>query len=83
MFSSSDTTATDNLYYSPMPAKVWKVLVSKGQQIHKGDSLIIVESMKMETKIYALQDSVVKQIFVKEGDIVAANTLLIELNKQE
>jgi len=39
----------------------------------------VLESMKMETKIYALQDGIVSRLAVKEGAIVASNQLLVEL----
>lgn len=64
---------------SPMPAKVIKVLVKKGQTITAGDKLIILEAMKMEHSIVASKDGKVKSILVKEGEQVDGGIELIEL----
>ena len=55
---------------APMPGLIHDVLVIVGQQVKKGDSLIILEAMKMENLIKAPSDIEVKQIFIKQGDNV-------------
>lgn len=55
---------------SPMPGKIFKVLVSVGDEVKKGEPLLILEAMKMEHSIKAPHDGVVKSIDYKEGDQV-------------
>jgi len=56
---------------SPMPGRVVKVFVEKGQHVKKGDKIISVESMKMEYFVKATRDGVIGAIKTKEGDTVA------------
>jgi len=64
---------------SPLPGSVIKVLVSEGQAVKKGDTLLTLESMKMENAIMAEQDGTVKQIAVIAGQNVMQDDLLIVL----
>ena len=64
---------------SPLPGSVIKVLVSEGQAVKKGDSLLTLESMKMENAIMAEADGTVKQIAVSAGQNVMQDDLLIVL----
>lgn len=64
---------------SPLPGSVIKVLVSEGQAVKKGDTLLTLESMKMENAIMAEADSTVKQIAVTPGQNVMQDDLLIVL----
>ncbi len=65
---------------APMPGLVLDILVSEGQTIQKGDSLLVLEAMKMENNLKAINDAVVKKINVSKGDKVEKNTVLIELS---
>ncbi len=64
---------------APMPGLVLDVLVSAGNKIKKGDSLIVLEAMKMENILKATADAVVKNICVSKGARVEKNEILIEL----
>lgn len=64
---------------SPLPGSVIKVLVSEGQAVKRGDTLLTLESMKMENAIMAEQDGTVKQIAVAPGQNVMQDDLLIVL----
>lgn len=64
---------------SPLPGSVIKVLVTVGQQVKKGDTLLTLESMKMENAVMAEQDGVVKQIAVTAGQNVMQEDLLVVL----
>jgi 3-methylcrotonyl-CoA carboxylase alpha subunit len=64
---------------SPMPATVLKVLAVTGASVRKGDTLVILEAMKMELPIRAAADGVVKQVSCREGELVQAGALLVEL----
>ncbi|SMB86421.1 oxaloacetate decarboxylase, alpha subunit [Pasteurella testudinis DSM 23072] len=64
---------------APMAGNIWKVLVSEGQQVAKDEVLLVLEAMKMETEIRAVQAGTVQGIAVKAGDIVAVGDRLMNL----
>ncbi|MBD2870320.1 urea carboxylase [Paenibacillus arenilitoris] len=64
---------------SAMPGSVWKVMASEGQEIRKGDTLIIQESMKMEFAQQAPCDGVVGSIFVNPGESVQSGQLIVSI----
>ena len=64
---------------APMPGTIVTLAVQVGQRVIKGEPLVSLEAMKMETMLHADRDAVVKQVLVKPGDRVAAKDLLIEL----
>src|SRR5215216_5925894 len=55
---------------APMPGQVRAVNVSKGQAVTKGQTLLLLEAMKMEIRVQARRDGVVKKLFVQEGQTV-------------
>lgn len=67
------------LIVAPMPGKVLKVLVTKGQQVAAGDTLLILEAMKMETRIRAEGAGIIQRLLVEEGQMIDGGALLIEL----
>ena len=64
---------------APMPGMVLKILVTAGQQINKGDGLVILEAMKMENILKATGTATVKAIRVNERTAVEKGAILIEL----
>jgi len=64
--------------YNGMPGKIVKVLVENGQSVKAGDSLLVMEAMKMENEMKASADCTVKEIKVKAGDSVESGALLID-----
>jgi len=62
---------------APMPGKVVRVLVAAGQLVRAGESLLVLEAMKMEHAVRAPADGTVEQLAVAEGDQVEAEALLI------
>ena len=64
---------------APMPGTIVTLAVQVGQRVAKGEALVSLEAMKMETMLHADREAVVKQVLVKPGDRVAAKDLLIEL----
>ncbi|HYD22578.1 MAG TPA: acetyl-CoA carboxylase biotin carboxyl carrier protein subunit [Flavipsychrobacter sp.] len=64
---------------APMPGMILKVLVEPGQQINKGDGLLILEAMKMENVLKAGTSATVKAIRVSERTAVEKGAILIEL----
>ncbi|HRQ30953.1 MAG TPA: hypothetical protein PLU49_12800 [Saprospiraceae bacterium] len=65
--------------YSPMPGLVIKNNVRIGDEVEKGDALIVLEAMKMENIIKAPLKGVIKSVFVKEGDSVLKKQVLLEI----
>ncbi len=63
-----------------IPGVILKVKVKKGQKVKKGDSLVILEAMKMQNRITIHKDGVIKNIHVKKGQKVMKGMLLLELN---
>ena len=62
-----------------MVANVWKVLVSEGDQVDEGDTLVILESMKMEIPVLAETPGIVTKLHVAEGDVVQEDELIAEI----
>jgi biotin carboxyl carrier protein len=62
---------------APMPGMVLKVLVQEGQEVKKGDNLLILEAMKMENIIKSPEDLSIMNIKVNAGDKVEKNQILI------
>ncbi|GAA3232823.1 biotin/lipoyl-binding carrier protein [Nonomuraea helvata] len=59
-----------------MVANVWKVVASEGDTVSEGDTLVILESMKMEIPVLTEDDGVVAQIKVAEGDVIQEGDLI-------
>lgn len=62
-----------------IPGKILKVQVKEGQGVNEGDTLLILEAMKMHNKIMSPVDGTIKKIHVKENEVVPKSHLLIEL----
>jgi len=65
---------------SPMPGKVLQVLVEVGQSVAVGEGLVIVEAMKMEHRIAADGEAVVRAVHVAAGQMVEGGAVLVELD---
>ncbi len=65
---------------SEITGSVWKVEVAVGQAVAEGDTLVIVESMKMEIPISAPASGVVTEILMAEGEPVADDQVVIHLD---
>jgi len=64
---------------APMPATVMKLLVTPGSVVKKGDTVIVLEAMKMELPIRTPSDATVVAVHCREGQLVQPDTVLIEL----
>jgi propionyl-CoA carboxylase alpha chain len=69
---------TSKLIVSPMPGLVVSLDVKEGQQVREGETVAIIEAMKMQNIIKAERDGVVKTVGPKAGDSVAADEVLVE-----
>lgn len=68
-----------NVLKAPMPGLVLNILATPGQEVQKGEPLIILEAMKMENVIKAAGEGRVKALHVKHGDAVEKGQLLVEM----
>lgn len=66
---------------SQMPGKVIKVMTTEGAVVNVGDTLIILEAMKMENEIKAGVNGVVKSVQVEEGQVLESGHLMIEIEE--
>ncbi len=73
----ADSTNPDHVG-APMPGVVSTISVEVGQQVKRGDTLLTMEAMKMETSITAERDATIKRILAKIGDQFDAKDLLVE-----
>jgi pyruvate carboxylase len=64
---------------APMPGKVSSVAVRKGQAVRKGERLLSIEAMKMETAVYSPREATIGEIHVEAGTAVDARDLLLVL----
>ncbi len=72
-------TQKQNTIKAPMPGLVLQIAVQPGQSVSKGDTLLILEAMKMENVLKSAGDGVVKSIQVRQGAAVEKGQLLIEM----
>jgi biotin carboxyl carrier protein len=63
-----------------MPATVLRILARPGAAVRKGDTLIVLEAMKMELPLRAPQDGTVHAVRCQEGELVQPGRVLVDLN---
>ncbi len=76
---SSGVGAGAGAIVSPMPGKIVKVEVQAGDSVLERDLLVVLEAMKMEHRIEATRDGIVKSVAVSPGALVAGGATLVEL----
>jgi biotin carboxyl carrier protein len=73
----------ESLITSQMPGKVVKINVKAGQEVSKGETLIILEAMKMENELKSGLNAIVKSINITEGQSIESGHLMLELEAIE
>ena len=63
-----------------MVANVWKVVAAEGDQVEDGDTLVILESMKMEIPVLAEEAGTLAKLHVAEGDVVQEGDLIATIS---
>ncbi len=66
--------------HAEMVANVWKVVAKQGDHVSPGDTLVILESMKMEIPVVSEVNGTVREVSVHEGDVVQQGDLIAELD---
>ena len=67
---------------APMPGQVRALNVSEGDAVTKGQTLLVLEAMKMEIRVQASMDGTVKKLFVKQGQTVEREQILVSVESQ-
>ncbi len=78
-----ENAASEDNLVAPMPGKIVSVMVNPGSRIEAGDTLIIMEAMKMEHALAAPRNGTVDQLMVETGDQVSEGTLLLNLGETQ
>jgi 3-methylcrotonyl-CoA carboxylase alpha subunit len=76
-----ENDAREGIITSPLNGMVAKVLIKENQQIKKGETLLIVEAMKMENHVNALKDGIIDEVCVKAGEAVKEGQELLKMKK--
>ena len=76
----SEVASVNELVISHFPAKVVRVLAAPGSHARAGETLLVLEAMKMETNLEAPRDCTVVEVLVKEGEMVARGSKLARLD---
>ena len=76
---SAHATDTSNLMKSPLPGKILKVFAAPGKAFKRGDTLLIIEAMKMENEILAPRDCVVGEVHVEVSQSVKTGEPLLRM----
>ncbi len=71
--------ADPKIILSFIPGTVLDIMIEIGQNVSKGDDLMILDAMKMQNRLKCNMDGKVKSIAVKKGDKVSKGTILLEL----
>ncbi len=72
------TTGTGSLL-APIPGLILRILVNEGDSVNAGDTVLILEAMKMESEIASTTTGIIKKIIVKEGVSVQEGEVLLEV----
>ncbi|MCK5677696.1 MAG: acetyl-CoA carboxylase biotin carboxyl carrier protein subunit [Flavobacteriaceae bacterium] len=76
---SSGTAKQINEIKSPMPGIIININVKEGDEVKEGDTLLILEAMKMENAITCHRNAIIKKLTIKKGDAIEKGKILIEL----
>ena len=72
------TEVTGPVQRAPMGGKIIEIMVKPGDRVSMGDVLLVYEAMKMENDLTSDIEGVVKQILVREDDVIGTDQMLIE-----
>ena len=78
--SAAPAFAAGEVVKSPMPGNILKINVTVGQKVNEGDTLLVLEAMKMENEIAAPKAGTVAQIIVSKGAVVETGAPLVVIS---
>ncbi len=77
--TSAAQTPADGIIPAPMPGTILRLACKSGQEVKKGETLLVLEAMKMENEIQAPADGKIEEVKVSEGQSVDAGDILVQL----
>ncbi|MBD1584017.1 sodium-extruding oxaloacetate decarboxylase subunit alpha [Pseudoalteromonas sp. S16_S37] len=80
LIPQSASVSSSETMNAPLAGNIFKIKVKAGDQVEKGDVVLIMEAMKMETEVRATHSGNVSQVLVKEGDSVATGDAILALS---
>lgn len=78
--AASPALAAGEVVKSPMPGNILKINVTVGQKVNEGDTLLVLEAMKMENEVAAPRSGTVAQIIVSKGAVVETGAPLVVIS---
>jgi 3-methylcrotonyl-CoA carboxylase alpha subunit len=81
--TTSNQGPSDDRVLAPMPATVTRVAVKSGDVVSKGETLVVVEAMKMEIALAAPHDGVVKSVDYSVGDMAKEGAELVTIARKD
>ena len=78
--SAAPALAAGEVVKSPMPGNILKINVTVGQKVNEGDTLLVLEAMKMENEIASPKAGTVAQIIVSKGTVVETGAPLVVIS---
>ena len=78
--AASPALAAGAVVKSPMPGNILKINVTVGQKVNEGDTLLVLEAMKMENEVAAPRSGTVAQIIVSKGAVVETGAPLVVIS---
>lgn len=78
-YDSKASASNANAIYAPMPGKIIEVKVSAGDEVSDGQTLVVMEAMKMELELKAERAATIKQVLHQSSEQVKAEAILVEL----
>ncbi|MEX0584711.1 MAG: biotin/lipoyl-containing protein, partial [Natronospirillum sp.] len=77
--ASTVSAGSGEVVAAPLTGNIFKILVGEGDSVEEGETIIVLEAMKMETEVKAQKSGTVSRVCVKEGDSVTTGDTLLEL----
>ncbi|MGH3275365.1 MAG: acetyl-CoA carboxylase biotin carboxyl carrier protein subunit, partial [Streptosporangiaceae bacterium] len=79
--AASGSQASGNVLVSPMQGTIVKIVAAEGQQVSPGDTIVVLEAMKMEQPLTAHRGGTVSGLAVQVGQTVAAGAIICEVGE--
>jgi len=77
--SSEQSGSSVEMIRSPLPGRVFRINVKEGDEVKKGDVVIVIDAMKMENNLTTDHAGIIRKIYVKKGEMVEGGAPLVEI----